>query len=324
MSDKIAEKLPDVTDQEWQDCHEWNKKITKEFLEQGHLSPKTLNQYESALRIFFRWTKENCENKPLYDLKPRDALRYQNFLINRNLSSSAVKFKRSAVSSLCGYIELYYIDEYPLFRNIYNKKIPNPAKSFLHEKQPLSQDEYKLLISELKKKGKLQQVAYIEFTYSSGCRRAEVRQLLKEIINYETIKDKNYYLTHAVRCKGKGREGSVRKLQYDTTALQAIKAWLEFRGNDDCPYVFATKGDNGKFQQVNETTFNKWCTQMFSKIVGRRVHPHQFREQRATDLVVGEGKDIKTAQALLGHKDSSTTEIYVIRDSSDDLDGAFD
>jgi site-specific recombinase XerD len=169
----MNEKIPEVTDQEWVEVNEWNRKITEEFLEQGHLSPQTLKQYESALKIFFRWVKDNINNKPLYELRPKDALRYQNFLINRNLSSSGVKFKRSAVSSLCGYIELYYLDDFPTFRNIYNKKIPNPGKSFINEKNPLTNEEYILLIKALEKEERWQLLAYLKFSYASACRRAE-------------------------------------------------------------------------------------------------------------------------------------------------------
>jgi site-specific recombinase XerC len=40
-------------------------------------------------------------------------------------------------------------------------------------------------------------------------------------------------------------------------------------------------------------------------------------------MVLYEKKDIKAAQALLGHKNSTTTEIYVIRDGSEDMEDAF-
>lgn len=316
------DKISAVTDEEWNEVNKWNREITEEFLQQGQLSDHTLKQYKSTLQIFFRWVKDNCDNKPLYELKPRDALKYQNFLMSKNLSSSAIKLKRSAVSSLCGYVELYYLDEYPMFRNIYNKKIPNAPKAFKNEKKPLTPEEYELLINTLKKQERWQMVAYAEFTYSSGCRKGEARQLLKEVINYEKVEGKNFYLTHNIRCKGAGKIGKIRKLNFDDKAIDAIRFWLQIRGEDDCPYVFVSKV-KGKYQQVSETTFNGWCSDLFSKIVGRRVHPHQFREQRATDLVLRDGKDIKAAQALLGHKDSSTTEIYVIRETENDVDDAF-
>jgi len=316
------EKLPEVTDEEWSLVHKFNRDITEEFLQQQHLSDKTLMQYKSGLRQFFRFVHDQCMNKPIYELKARDALKYQNFLLARGLSSSAVKLKRSVVSSLCGYVELYYGEDYPLFRNIYNKQIPNPPKALRNEKKPLSEEELRHLIRTLEEREEWQMLAYIHFSYSSGARREEVRQLLKEVANYEKVKDKSYYLTHNIRCKGRSKQGKIRKLVFDETAMQAIKKWLEVRGEDDCPYVFVKKTKDGKVNQVNPTTFNYWCSEIFSEIVGRRVHPHQLRSTRATHLVLS-GKNIESAQALLGHESSETTKIYIVKETDDELDDAF-
>lgn len=323
------EKLSPVTIQEWNEVEDFNRQITDEFLEQQHLSPQTLSQYQSALKQFFKWVKDNCQNKSIIDLKPRDALRYQNFLMGRDLSSSAVKFKRSAVSSLCGYIELYYAEDYPLFRNIYNKKIPNPPKAPRHEKQPLTKEELELLIETLEKQKRWQMLCYVQLSYSTGARRGEVAQLLKEISAHDKVKDKktggykNYYMTNEVRTKGRGREGKRRKLIFSEDAMNALKKWLEVRGEDDCEYIFVKKTKNGETSQLAPDAFNYWCQEIFSEIVGRRVHPHQLRSTRATHLVAYDGKDIKSAQSLLGHQSSETTEIYVVRDSDDDVDDAF-
>lgn len=321
------EKLQEVTDEMWEDVHSDNKKFMKKFLGQKHLSPQTLKQYESALKQFFYWVKEECDNEAIYDLKPRDALDYQNFLIERGLSSSAVKLKRSAVSSLCGYIEVYYSDKYPTFRNIYNKNIQNPPSAKRHEKVPLTKEQFEKLITELKKRNATQQVAYLLFSYSTGCRRAEARQLLREVVNYKRVKDKDgkekpFYMSNSVRAKGRGIEGKTRKFAFDERAMKAIKEWEKER-HDDCPYVFATKDKNGEYRQISANTFNYWCHKTFSDILGVRVHPHLLRSSRATHIVVNEGKDIKAAQKLLGHQDVTTTEIYVVRDDSEDLDDLF-
>lgn len=329
----MTKKIAEVTDDFWEnEVLDENKMLIEEFLQQQHLSIQTLKQYESALKIFSKWVNDFClpkGKKRIVDLKPRDALKYQNWLIGKGLSPSAIKFKRSAVSSLCGYIEVFYSDEYKDFRNIFTKAIPNVAKSRVKEKIPLTKAEIEKLIKELEKREEWQKLAYVLFVYSTGCRREESRQLLKEVITYEKHRDKdnnekNYYITHSVRCKGRGKEGKVRKFAFDQRAKDAIDRWIEYRktlATDDCPYVFVSK-TKGKFKQVSPNTFNLWCEE-FSEILGKTVHPHLFRSSRATISVVEEGKDIKAVQALLGHESSTTTEIYVIRDKSDDWDDLF-
>lgn len=328
-------KIEEVTQEFWEnEILDENRMFIEEFLQQQHLSSATLKQYESGLKIFAKWVHENClpkGKKPITELKPRDALKYQNWLISKGLSPNAIKFKRSAVSTLCNYIELYYGDDYKDFRNIFTKAIPNVAKSNVKEKIPLTTKEIEKIVKELKKRQDWQKLAYVYFTYITGCRREESRQLLKEVVNYELLKnkdgsDKSFYATHNIRAKGKGKEGKVRKFAFDQKAMDAIKKWIEYRlaqvENDDCPYVFVSKTKEG-YKQISANTFNLWCEE-FSRIIGGKpVHPHLFRSSRATNAVVEEGRDIKSVQKLLGHESSTTTEIYVVRDDTDDLDELF-
>jgi integrase len=104
--------------------------------------------------------------------------------------------------------------------------------------------------------------------------------------------------------------------------MVSIKRWLGVRGEDNCEYLFISR-NNGEIKQIALETFNNWCSNLFTEIVGRRVHPHLLRESRATSMVVEQGKDIKIAQKLLGHLSSVTTETYVIREDEDDSDEAF-
>ena len=315
----------EVTDEQWKSVNEKNRKMVEEFLrESTTLSTETLKQYTSALKIFYHWIETECGNKAFTEIKPRDFLLYQNFLTRQGLSSSAIRLKRSAISSLNGYIEIYYSDEYPMFRNFINKKIPAPVQSFVNEKKPLTLEEYHSLCFSLEALEKWQELAYLKCSFSSAGRRAEIAQILKDIVKTEPkiVGIVKIYSTSDIRCKGRGKAGKVRRLQIDEDAMLSIRKWLEVRGDDDCPYLFVSKvGDTAK--QISLETFNAWCSGLFEGIVGRRVHPHLFRESRATSMVVEDGKDIKIAQKLLGHNSSTTTEIYVIRDDKDDSDEAF-
>ena len=181
-------------------------------------------------------------------------------------------------------------------------------------------------------------LAYVKFSYSTGCRRAEARQLLKEVVDYKaniktiTVIDDDgtekttqsiSYKTHDIRCKGRSRAGKIRKLQFGQDVMDALKKWIEVRGDDDCPYMFVVKQKDGVTRQVGESIFNDWCIGEFSEIVGRRTTPHNFRRSRATNLVCYSHRPIETAQKLLGHESSETTQMYVIREDEEDADDAF-
>lgn len=338
---EVADKAPEVTEEQWLEVNEINRRFTEEFLrESTQLSPKTIKQYRSALRQYFWWVKENLNNKSLFEIIGRDYLMFQNSLDRRGVSPSGIKFKRAVISSLNGYILTYYEREYATFKNYITKKIANPPKAFVHTKEPLTLEEYRNLIDTLEKnkpRNYLQYIAYLKFSFATGCRREEARLLLKEVVNYEAVKreievqnkhgvkekkDVKYYMTNEIRCKGRGKTGKIRKLKFDEEAMEAIQEWLEFRGDDACPYVFVSKR-NGEYKQIGENTFNGWCKKVFEPIVKRRFHPHALRETRATTMVVEEEMDIRVAQKLLGHESSETTEIYVIRNGEDESDEAF-
>lgn len=329
-----AKHSEEITDEQWLTVNEFNRNLVDEFLDYKiELSAQSKKQYRSNLRIFFYWVKENLKDKECIEIKKKDFVRYLNWLTNRGLQESAIKLKKQAVSSLCNYITEYYEEEYPSFRTFVSSSMKIVKTGYVHDKEPLTPDEYKNLCEKLKSLEEWQKLAYVVFSYETGCRRAEARQLLKEVVNYEphekeiTIVDENgteqqvvskYYLTHDIRCKGASKLGKVRQLKFGQETMDVLQKWIVERGDDDCPYMFVVKEKDGS-HQVGESVFNDWCAGLFTKIVGRRVHPHIFRESRATNLVVYEHKSSKVAQKLLGHESVETTEgHYIIRNSDDD------
>jgi integrase len=323
------ERLQPITDKEWELCNEFNKDIRDEFISNStELSDKSLKAYNSNLAICFNWVRLHLDNKKQVEIKPREYLKYQNWLLNKGHSSSDIANKRSAISSLNNYIVVYYTDEYPTFHNFINKSIKKPEKAFVHDKIPPTREEIDMMVDILEKsnrKYKKEYIAYLKFTFETGCRRAETAQILKNIVDTPLIikmvktKDENgkdiekeakYYLTPKIRCKGHGKTGKICQLKFSNYAMEAFKEWLNER-DDDCPYMFTTVYDK-KVKQVSESTFNGWATKTFTPILGRRFHPHALRESAATDIVIAQGKSIEAAKALLGHESSETTKIYVI------------
>lgn len=340
MDSKIADRTPEITDAEWATFNKYNTDMVEDYLDnQADLSAKTLPAYKSGLRIFFKFVEDNLDGKNFTEIKKKEFQKYLNWLTKRGLSDSAIKFKKSCVSAFCNYIMMMYEEELPTFRN-FTVGLKVVQTGYVHEKVPLTPDEYVNLCKELENREEWQKLAYLVFSYSTGCRRAEARQLLKEVVDYPAKEKKikiidedgkeveaisKQYLTHTIRCKGKSIVGKQRKLKFGEDAMQWLKKWIEVRGEDDCPYVFVVKYKDGTTRQVGEGVFNDWCEKTFAEIVGRRVHPHLFRESRATNLVVYEHKSAEVAQKLLGHNDVSTTKNhYIIKsDESDESDEAF-
>jgi site-specific recombinase XerD len=322
----MAARIPPVTDEEWAEVNEFNKNIIEEFIQsQQHLSPKTREQYTSGLKIFARYIKDYEGNKQLTELKARHALKYQNWLIGLGLSSNAIKFKRACISSLYNFLEVYYIEEFPHIRNIFSRAIAPPPKAPVREKIPLTKDELEILIEALTERQEWQMLAYLLVSYESGARREEVRQLRKEIAGYEKPEGKNFFITHTVRSKGAGVRGKVVSLVIGDRAMEAVRKWVEVRGQDDCPYLFIHKTSDG-IKQIGASAFNYWCNNVFSPILGgRKVFPHLLRASRATNLLLEDGKSIDAIKQLLNHESSETTSsFYIIRDETEDLDDVFD
>lgn len=327
-----------ITDERWAKVNEFNRNLVDEYIENStELSPKTKKVYRSNLMIFFVYVCEHLKNKTLLELKPLDYKKFQNYLMNEHRSSADISNKRAAISSICKYVEVFYADTYPTFRNFINSSVKRPPRAFVNEKKPLTKAEFQHLIDVLTEQGEKQKIAYLEFSLASGCRRAEVRQLLKsDVYKDPVVKRKKYvdekgtecereivyYVTSPKRCKGRGEVGKMCTLVYSERAHVALINWLEARGVDDCPYVFVTKDKDGMAGEVNETTFNDWC-KTFEPIVGRRMHPHILRESAATQAVVEDGKDINAVKALLHHSALETTNIYIVRDESEDSDDLF-
>lgn len=330
------QKLAAVTPEEWELVNPVNRALFDDYFASNvELSPQTMKTYKSNLKIWFNWVRTNLNNKEHFKVRSVDYKRFQNWLVSMDRSSSDIATKRSTISSLNNFILIYYEDDYPTFRNFITSAIKMPEKAFKNEKIPPTKEELDGIIARLrdeKPRNYLQYIAYLAFTFDTGCRRAETRQLTKDVIESKPIEKTvivrdeegnkveqtaRFYKTGNIRCKGKGKTGKVRQFKFSEWSMQCIKDWLEARGDDDCEYVFVVKsGDT--VHQVGITTFNDWCSDVFTPMLGRRFHPHCLREARATDLVVNQGKRIEVAQSLLGHNSSETTKIYVINDSEDE------
>ena len=146
----------------------------------------------------------------------------------------------------------------------------------------------------------LRLLALIELLYGSGLRASELVSLPRGAIQ----PDKPYLIL-----RGKG--GKERLVPLSDRARAAVAAWRE-HVDPARPWLFPSgKGHLSRirlYQMVREIAG-------LAGIPPDRISPHVLRHAFATHLLEG-GADLRALQAMLGHADIATTEIYTHVDSA--------
>ncbi|WP_082749493.1 tyrosine-type recombinase/integrase [Sphingomonas sp. CCH9-E2] len=146
----------------------------------------------------------------------------------------------------------------------------------------------------------LRLLALIELLYGSGLRASELVSLPRGAVQ----PDKPYLIL-----RGKG--GKERLVPLSDRARAAVAAWRE-HVDPARPWLFPS--GKGHLSRIR-------LYQMVRDIAGLagippdRISPHVLRHAFATHLLEG-GADLRALQAMLGHADIATTEIYTHVDSA--------
>ena len=119
-----------------------NKELMEDFinyLESTDHAKTSLKVYKNNMEIFFVYLLKHAKNKDFVNIKKRDILNFQNYMIKNGLSSSRIKNIKSTISSLSNFIESILDEEekWEDFRNIVNK-IPAPNPNAVREKNSIS------------------------------------------------------------------------------------------------------------------------------------------------------------------------------------------
>lgn len=322
-----ALSLPEVTDEMYAQCNKETRDMIQEFFDnKASLSPDTKKQYKSSLRQFVFWIYSSCNDKPLYKIKKRDFTRFMSYLVNRGMSSSGLKFKKSSCSSLCGYILDNIVEdedmvEYQVFRNFTTafKDIP---LNYVYEKIPISEEEYNKLKEVLLEDENYMALAWVVVAFNCGARRGGLTQFKTECIKDGIPEGKNYILSNKVREKGRSLDGKICQYMLNHECLEYINLWLEHRGYED-EYIFTTNYGGG-IKKASREWASELCTNILSDILGRRINPHLFKSSAITRLLT-QGKDMKTVSKNIGMHNSieTTMKFYDLR-PDESVDELFD
>lgn len=315
-----AKPLPVVTEEMFKACNFENVDLVTEYLQtSNNLSKQTLKQYKSGLYQFVYYIYENLNDKPFYKITKRDFRRYMSYLMNRGLSSSALKFKKSAVSAFCKYIENVIAEEeeaYSRFRN-FTTGTGDIPKNQVYNKIPVSKEEYDLIIETLLSDENYLGACWVATAFNVGARRSGIIQFKTELLSYEKEEGTSFIMSHPVREKGRGEDGKVVEYMIPEEALKYMRLWVDNRGYDH-EYIFTIK-HHGEVQQMSAGWANRFCEDVLSDIVGRRINVHLFKASCVSYLVNEKGVDLKLVSKYVAqHEDVSTTDkFYLISDDTE-------
>lgn len=152
--------------------------------------------------------------------------------------------------------------------------------------------------------GGLRDRAILELLFSSGLRVSELTNLDIAHINL----DRREFMV-----RGKGQKD--RPIFVSQQASDWLKLYLEKR-TDNLPALFISYGGRaianttGNYRRLTPRSIQRMVAH-YSLLAGitRHVSPHVLRHSFATDLLMN-GADIRSVQAMLGHSNIATTQIY--------------
>lgn len=153
----------------------------------------------------------------------------------------------------------------------------------------------------------IRDVAINEMLYSCGLRISELCNLKMS----ELFLEEGY-----IRVHGKGRKE--RLVPIGEQAIEKLRQWFVVRvtvkakpGHED--YVFISTKRGTKLSRITLFVYIKDYAEKAG--IQKNISPHTFRHSFATHLLEG-GANLRAIQAMLGHEDISTTEIYMHIDRS--------
>lgn len=181
------------------------------------------------------------------------------------------------------------------------------AKSARKQVTFLTPDELRLLFDQpdMSTLQGMRDRAILELLFSSGLRVSELTGLDKDHIN---LKRREFMV------RGKGQKD--RPIFISEQAAETIRFYLEAR-NDTLPALFIQHSKK-KIPTTTSGNYARLTPRSVQRMVARyallagitkHVSPHTLRHSFATDLLMN-GADLRSVQALLGHSNIATTQIY--------------
>ena len=260
-----------------------------------NVSSHTMDAYKRDINQYLMYLGD-LDIKNLSDVKSTHIRDYIRVLSDGCMAPASISRIISSIRTYYRFLSSENIlDENPVLL-INNPKLPKKLPDVLSEK------EISLIINAIQESSQFYQrdKAIIELLYSCGIRVTELCNL--EMSNLFIDED-------LIRVMGKGNKErllplGVRSKKYlDDYIKHSRNSHIKKSGSS---FVFVSRNGNQLTRAMINIILNKWTQASGLK---KSVSPHKLRHSFATHLLEG-GADLRFVQALLGHSDISTTQIY--------------
>ena len=254
------------------------------------LARHTLESYRRDLARLDRWASK--AGKPIAELTRPDLRKWIANLSREGLAPSSVA---RAVSAARGFFKFLMLDGH--IKHHPAEDLDTPQK-FAYLPKFLTEEEIDRLFAtpDVSTEEGIRDRAMLELMYAAGLRVSELVTLKQAELDVHT---------GVVNCHGKGSKE--RRVPVGKSAIHWLQQYESVKagyGKSPYPNLFLHRG-KPLTRQLAWTMIKTYA----EKIGLQHVSPHTLRHSFATHLLQ-HGADSRSVQALLGHSDISTTQIY--------------
>jgi integrase/recombinase XerD len=263
--------------------------LTYVQVEKG-LARHTLESYQRDLDRLHEWSIGN--NKQVTELTRADLRKWIASLSREGLAPASIA---RAVSATRGFFKFLMLDG--LIKSHPAEDLDTPQR-FSYLPKFLTEDEINRLFAapNVATEEGIRDRAMLELMYAAGLRVSEFVGLKNDDVDL---------LAGLVVCHGKGSKE--RRVPLGKSAIHWLQQYAAVKagyGKSSTPFVFLHRGR--PFTRQLAWSIIK---RLAEKAGIKNVSPHTLRHSFATHLLQ-HGADSRSVQALLGHSDISTTQIY--------------
>ena len=269
---------------------------------EGGRSLKTVENYRLYLERFMEFADDITVDKITTEMIRKFRLwlnRYKNYN-DQELSLITQSYHLIALRGFLTYLSRRDVPSLSADKIILPKTVREQV-TFLHY------DEVSNLLDQIDvgTDAGLRDRAIIELLFSSGLRVSELVNLNRDHINLGR---------REFMVRGKGQKD--RPVFVSKGAAERVKDYLAVRQDSLAP-LFISYSKNagqldtsGDYRRLSARSIQRMVAQ-YARLAGitKHVSPHTLRHSFATDLLMN-GADLRSVQAMLGHSNISTTQVY--------------